>query len=158
MFKYLWIAVLVFVLDQATKFAAVKYLIRHAEVKVTPFLNLTLVFNSGAAFGFLSDAGGWQNMLFIVIAFIAVVVILFMVRRLGVNDTQVAVGLMLILGGAAGNLLDRLINGYVTDFIDIYYGSWHWPTFNLADSAITVGAVLLILDALGVGFRKRLQE
>ena len=158
MFKYLWIAALVFVLDQVTKFAAAKYLIRHAEVKVAPFLNLTLVFNSGAAFGFLNDASGWQNMLFVIIALIAVVVILFMVRRLGVNDTQVAVGLMLILGGAAGNLLDRLMNGYVIDFIDIYYGSWHWPTFNLADSAITVGAVLLVLDALGVGFRKRLQK
>jgi len=158
MFKYLWIAVLVFVLDQATKFAAVKYLIHHAEVKVTPFLNLTLVFNTGAAFGFLSDASGWQNMLFVIIALIAVVVILLMVRRLGVNDTQVAVGLMLILGGAAGNLLDRLMNGYVIDFIDMYYGSWHWPAFNIADSAITVGAILLVLDALGLGFRKRLQQ
>ena len=151
MWRYLWISLIVFVLDQATKLAAVKYLTRHAEVNLAPFLNLTLVYNTGAAFGFLNDAAGWQNIFFIIVALVAGVVILFMLRRLNPHDTVMAVGLTLILGGAAGNLADRLIHGYVIDFIDIFYGSWHWPAFNVADSAITVGAVLLVLDALGFG-------
>jgi len=155
MFKFLWIAVIVFILDQASKYAAVKYLLGKAEVKITSFFNFVLVYNSGAAFGFLSEASGWQNMLFIGIALVAVVVILAIVRRMGVNDTQVIIGLMLILGGAAGNLIDRLIHGYVIDYIDLYYRSWHWPAFNIADAAISLGAVLLVLDALGLGFRKK---
>jgi signal peptidase II len=155
MFKYLWIALLVFILDQAGKYVAVKHLLGKAEIKVTSFFNLVLVYNSGAAFGFLSDASGWQNMLFIGVALVAVVAILLIARRLGVNETQVIIGLMLILGGAAGNLLDRVLHGYVIDFIDLYYQSWHWPAFNVADSAITVGAVLLVLDALGLGIRQK---
>ncbi|OGI50796.1 MAG: signal peptidase II [Candidatus Muproteobacteria bacterium RIFCSPHIGHO2_02_FULL_65_16] len=151
MWRYLWISPIVFVLDQASKLAAVKYLTRHAEVNLAPFLNLTLVYNTGAAFGFLNDAAGWQNIFFIIVALVAGVVILFMLRRLNPHDAMMAVGLTLILGGAAGNLADRLIHGYVIDFIDVYYGSWHWPAFNIADTAITVGAVLLVLDALGFG-------
>lgn len=151
MWRYLWISLIVFVLDQASKLAAVKYLTRHAEVNLAPFLNLTLVYNTGAAFGFLNDAAGWQNIFFIAVALVAGVVILFMLRRLNPHDAMMAVGLTLILGGAAGNLADRLIHGYVIDFIDIFYSSWHWPAFNIADSAITIGAVLLVLDALGFG-------
>jgi signal peptidase II len=83
------------------------------------------------------------------------VIILFMIRRLGTNDTQVAVALMLVLGGAVGNVIDRVRFGYVVDFIDVYYRAWHWPTFNIADSAITIGAVLLVLDALGITWRRR---
>lgn len=155
MFKYLWIAVVVFSLDQVTKLAAVKYLTRIPEIELTSFFNLTLVYNAGAAFGFLSDAGGWQKIFFIVIALVACVVILAMMRGLGVNDKQVATGLVLILGGALGNVVDRVRYGYVVDFIDVHYSDHHWPAFNVADSAITVGAILLILDALGLGFRKR---
>jgi len=155
MFRYLWIALIVSALDQLSKYIAVAYLFGRAEVPVTPFFNWVLVYNTGAAFGFLSNASGWQNMFFIGVALAAVVVILLIVRRLGVNDVQVAVGLMLILGGAAGNVTDRVLHGYVIDFIDIFYRSWHWPAFNIADSAITVGAVLLVLDALGVGVRKK---
>ena len=154
MFKLIWIALAVFVSDQASKFAAVHYLTRET-IEVAPFLNLALAYNSGAAFGFLHDAGGWQNMFFVVVAIIVSFIIINMFRRLGANDVQVAVALMLILGGAAGNVLDRLRIGHVVDFIDVYYGSWHWPTFNIADSAITIGAILLILDAFGFGFRKR---
>ncbi len=154
MYKFYWIAILVIVLDQISKLAAVKYLIRH-PIEVTPFLNFSLVFNTGAAFGFLSDASGWQNLLFVIIAIIVSFVIIAMVRRLGANDAQVLVGLMLILGGAIGNLIDRVRLGYVIDFIDVYYQSWHWPAFNIADSAITIGAVLLVLDAIGLGFSKR---
>lgn len=149
------ISMAVVVLDQATKWLALKYLLGHAAVAVAPFLNLVLVFNRGAAFGFLNDAGDWQNMLFAVVALIACIIILNLLRRLEWRNTKVAVGLSLILGGAIGNVIDRLIYGYVIDFIDVYYHAWHWPAFNVADSAITIGAVLLILDVAGIGLRKR---
>jgi signal peptidase II len=154
MWRYLWIAAVVFVSDQLTKYAATDYLLRHGEVKLGFFLNLTLVHNTGAAFGFLSNASGWQNILFIGIASAACLVILWMIRRLEAKDFLLAVGLLLILGGAAGNLVDRLVYGYVIDFIDVYYRTWHWPAFNVADSAITIGAVMLVLDALRSESRK----
>ena len=154
MFKLSWIAVLVFVLDQVSKWAAVQHLTRQS-MELTPFLNLALTYNSGAAFGFLHDASGWQNLFFVGVAIVVSIVILGMLWRLGANDVQVAVALMLVLGGAAGNVVDRLRLTYVVDFIDVYYRTWHWPTFNVADSAITLGAILLILDAMGLGFRKR---
>jgi signal peptidase II len=154
MFRLLWIPVVVGVADQVTKYLALQHL-RNAEIPLAPFLKFSLAFNTGAAFSFLSDAGGWQNLFFVAVAFVVSIVILFMVRRLGASDTQVAVGLMLVLGGAAGNVIDRLRFGYVVDFIDVYYRSWHWPTFNVADSAITIGAVLLVMDALGLTFRRR---
>lgn len=154
MAKFWLIAIVVIVLDQVSKLAAVKYLIRH-PIELTSFLNLALVFNQGAAFGLLSNASGWQNMLFVIIAIVVSLFIVTMVRRLGANDVQVLVGLMLILGGAVGNVIDRLRHGYVVDFIDVHYDHWHWPAFNMADSAITMGAILLVLDAIGLGWRKR---
>jgi signal peptidase II len=155
MWRYLWIAVAIVVFDQLTKFAATDYLTQHGEIHLAPFLNLVLVHNTGAAFGFLSSAGGWQNVFFIIVALAASAFILWMSWRLSANDKLLAVALMLVLGGALGNLLDRLIHGYVIDFIDVYYGAWHWPAFNVADSAITIGAVLLVIDALNPGSRHR---
>jgi signal peptidase II len=155
MWRLLWIAVAVFVADQLTKFAAANYLTQHGNVKLTSFLNFALVYNSGAAFGFLSSASGWQNIFFIVVTLIAGVVILWIFRRLNPKDKLLASGLMLILGGALGNLADRLIHGYVVDFVDVYYGAWHWPAFNIADSSITVGAVLLVMDAFGLSQRRK---
>ncbi len=149
MWRLLWIAAAVFVSDQATKYLAEDYLTRHGDVQLTSFLNFALVHNTGAAFGFLSSASGWQNIFFIVVASVACIVILWMSWRLKADDLVLGAGLMLVLGGAAGNLTDRLAHGYVIDFVDVYYGAWHWPAFNVADSAITVGAVLLALDALG---------
>ena len=154
MFRFLWITVAVVIADQVTKYFALKHLMR-SEIAIAPFLNFALAFNTGAAFSFLSDAGGWQNLFFVGVAAVVSIIILFMVRRLGANDIQVAVALMLVLGGAAGNVIDRVRYGYVVDFIDVYYRSWHWPTFNVADSAITIGAILLIMDALGITFRRR---
>lgn len=151
----LGIAAVVIALDQLTKWVALTNLMRHAEIAVAPFLNFTLVYNRGAAFGFLNDAAGWQNLFFIGVALVACVVIIFLLYRLEPVQGMVALGLTLILGGAVGNLIDRVLHGHVVDFIDVYYGSWHWPAFNIADSAITIGAVLLILDAFGVGFKKR---
>lgn len=152
--KFLWIAIVVLILDQMTKFIAADYLASHGEMKLTAFLSFTLVHNTGAAFGILSSAGGWQNIFFIVIASIACVVISWMLWRLDVKNIPLALGLTLILAGAAGNLIDRLVHGYVIDFVDVYYQSWHWPAFNIADSAITLGAFLLIVDA----FSSRLQK
>jgi signal peptidase II len=154
MWRLLWIAVAVFVSDQLTKFAAADYLTRHGDVSLTSFLNFALVHNTGAAFGFLGSASGWQNIFFIVVASVACIVILWMTWRLAANDLVLGAGLMLVLGGAAGNLTDRLLHGYVIDFVDVHYRAWHWPAFNVADSAITVGAVLLIIDAFGLSQRK----
>ena len=154
MFRFLWITLAIVIADQVTKYFALKHLLR-SEIAIAPFLNFALAFNTGAAFSFLSDAGGWQNLFFVGVAAVVSVVILFMIRRLGANDLQVAVALMLVLGGAVGNVIDRVRYGYVVDFIDVYYQSWHWPTFNIADSAITIGAILLIMDALGITIRRR---
>ena len=153
MFRWLWVAVAVLLLDQATKLIALAKLALHESVALAPFLNLTLVYNKGAAFGFLSSASGWQNLFFIGVALAACAVILYLVRRLADNDRLLAIALMLVLGGAIGNLLDRLLYGHVVDFVDVYYRGWHWPAFNVADSAITIGAVLIALDALGIGKR-----
>ena len=149
MFRWMWIPVLVVLADQATKLLAMEHL-RHGSIPLTPFLNLALAFNTGAAFSFLADAGGWQNLFFVGVAIVVSFVILIMVRRLGASETQVAVALMLVLGGAIGNVIDRVRLGYVIDFIDVYYRAWHFPTFNVADSAITIGAILLVMDAFGI--------
>lgn len=154
MWRYLWIAVTVTVLDQLTKYVASDYLVRHGELALVPFLDLALVHNTGAAFGIFSQASGWQNVFFIVVALIACIAILWMVWRLERKDLLLISGLMLILGGAAGNLIDRFVHGYVIDFIDVYYHTWHWPAFNIADSAITIGAVILAIDALNFGARR----
>lgn len=155
MWRFLWIAVVVFISDQLTKSAAANYLLRHGGVKLAPFFSLTLIHNTGAAFGILSGASGWQNFFFIFITLAACVVILWVIWRLDAKDILLATALMLVLGGAMGNLFDRLIHGYVVDFIDVYYHGWHWPAFNIADSAITAGAVVLAMDALGVGHRNK---
>lgn len=150
MWRPLWIAVAVVMADQLSKAGALGYLTYHVPVPLLPFLNLTLVYNTGAAFGFLSNASGWQNLFFVAVAAVAVAVVLSMLRKLKPKDRQLAVALVLVLGGALGNLIDRLVHGYVVDFIDFYIGSWHFWTFNVADSAITIGAIVLLLDSLGI--------
>jgi signal peptidase II len=146
--KWLWLSGAVLILDQCSKLIADALLVLHQPVALLPFLNLRLAYNSGAAFSFLHDAAGWQRWFFIALALIVMSVLVLWLRRLAANQTGTALALSLILGGAAGNLIDRVVYGHVVDFIDFYYRSWHWPTFNVADSAITAGAVLLILDAL----------
>jgi len=122
-------------------------------VVLLPFLALRKAYNYGAAFSFLGDASGWQRWFFIILALVVIAVLIAWLNRLPAEDLRARVALVLILGGAAGNVIDRLVYGYVIDFIDVFYGSWHWPTFNIADSAISVGAALLLLDAL-LGHRK----
>ncbi len=149
MLRWFWLTVAVLLLDQATKQLALAQLVLHESVELLPSLNLTLVYNKGAAFGFLSSASGWQNAFFIVVALIACGVILYLLRQS--RERIFSVALMLVLGGAIGNLVDRILYGYVIDFIDVYYQSWHWPAFNIADSAITIGAILIALDAIRAG-------
>ncbi len=151
MLHWLWLSVAVIALDQLTKWLAVKFLFGQPPVViVSGFFDLTLVYNTGAAFGFLRDAGGWQNAFFIGVAAIVSVLLISMLRRLNTHEVQSAVAFALILGGAIGNVIDRVHRGYVVDFIHWFYRDWHWPAFNIADSAITIGAVLLVLDVLGI--------
>lgn len=110
--------------------------------------NLTLLYNKGAAFSFLANAGGWQRWFFLILTTAVSIFIYFWLRKLKPHQRLQYTALALILGGAIGNLIDRAIYGYVIDFIDVYYGSYHWPAFNIADSAITIGAFLLIYDTI----------
>ena len=133
--------------DQATKALVQASLAPGERIQVIPFADLVLVFNAGAAFSFLAGAGGWQRGFFIVIAFAAIALIgWLLVRHAG--ERLFCAGLALILGGAIGNLWDRIVLGHVVDFVLLHAGGWHFPAFNVADSAITVGAALLILDGL----------
>jgi signal peptidase II len=148
---WLLVALVVAVLDQTTKAVVQAQLEPGARVYVAPFLDLVLVFNTGAAFSFLAGAGGWQRGLFIAIAVGAAALIVHLLRR-HPDDWLFCAGLALILGGALGNLWDRVALGHVVDFVLAHAYGYHWPAFNVADSAITVGAGLLIWDGL---FAKR---
>jgi len=139
------------VLDQATKLLALETLIEHRPVPVLSFLNFTLTHNPGAAFSLLSDAGGWQRWLFVALTLGVGVLIIAWLRSLPRGSGWSACGLALILGGALGNLCDRLARGAVVDFVDLHYAGWHWPAFNVADSGITVGAAMLLLALLREG-------
>jgi signal peptidase II len=147
MLKWLWITAVVLILDQLSKHLASDLLTLHQPVALVPLLNLTLAHNTGAAFSFLNQASGWQRWFFIALALIVSVVILWWMRGLPQQAVRTAIPLALILGGALGNVWDRIQLGYVVDFIDVYYAHWHWPAFNVADSAISVGTMLLIVDA-----------
>lgn len=142
------LSVLVIILDQWTKALADSSLQYGVPETVLPVFNLTLQYNYGAAFSFLSDAGGWQRWLFTAIAAVVSVVLMVWLYRLQPQQRLLAAALAMILGGAIGNLYDRVVLGYVIDFISVHYAGWYFPAFNLADSAITLGAGLLILDML----------
>ena len=145
--KWLGLAALVLALDQLTKYAVTRSFALYEMLEVTPFLNLVLVYNRGAAFSLLSEASGWQRELFIAIAICASVWIAWLLRKYSAQ-TLFCLALSLILGGALGNVIDRLIWGAVVDFVDVHALGYHWPAFNVADSAISSGAALLIWDAL----------
>ena len=148
MFRWLIVSIVIIVLDQVTKFYAVQSLVLHESKYIYDGFNLTLMYNSGAAFSFLSDAGGWQRWFFIGISsFISIVIVIWMYNSLA-KGRWLLFALAFILGGALGNLWDRLTLGYVVDFIEVYYKDLYWPAFNVADSAITIGAIMLVLDVL----------
>ena len=148
MLRWLGLSGAVIALDQATKLAAERLLTLYAPVEVIPSFNLTLMYNQGAAFSFLAGAGGWQRWFFVLLAAGVSAVLVLWLKRLSPQERWTAAGLAMILGGALGNLIDRLWHGHVIDFIDVYYGRYHWPAFNIADSAITVGAAILIVHGL----------
>jgi signal peptidase II len=144
---WLLMAAVVAVLDQTTKAVVQANLQPGARIGVLPFADLVLVFNTGAAFSFLAGAGGWQRAFFIAIALGAAILILHLLRR-HPEERVFCAGLALILGGALGNLWDRITLGHVVDFVLLHAYGYHWPAFNVADSAITVGAGLLIWDGV----------
>lgn len=148
MIKWFGFAGLVIALDQLSKLWIESSLRLYQAIDLLPFFRITHVRNQGAAFSFLSDAEGWQRWLFVTISLVASVVLTIWLLKLPKNAIWQAASIALILGGAIGNLIDRLAYGYVIDFLLVYYESWYWPVFNLADSAITVGAVMLFIDSI----------
>ncbi|MHB8473208.1 MAG: signal peptidase II [Gammaproteobacteria bacterium] len=151
---WLWLSALVIGLDQFSKYLAETHLSFQDPQPLLPSLNLTLMYNTGAAFSFLSDAGGWQRWLFTGLAIAVSAALVLWLKRLPATQRAVAIALAAILGGALGNVIDRIRLGHVIDFIDVYYRGWHWPAFNIADSAITLGVTILIVDAV-FGARRR---
>jgi len=150
MLKWLWLSLLAIILDQVSKLAIAGSMQLYQSIQIMPFFNLTYVHNTGAAFSFLSEAGGWQRWFFAGLALLISVVIAVWLARLKQHETLLAVALSLVLGGAIGNLIDRLAYGYVIDFLDVYYQTWHWPAFNIADSAITLGVILMLVESFGL--------
>ena len=145
--KWLGIALAVIVFDHLTKFWVSSALDYQEAIPVLPFFSLVLVHNTGAAFSFLADAGGWQRWFFVAVGVVATVVITRLLKR-HAHEPRMAFALALVLGGALGNVIDRVVLGHVVDFLYFHYKSFAWPAFNVADSAITVGAALLIWDSL----------
>lgn len=144
---WLVIAAIVVLLDQATKILISQTFSYGDSYPVTSFFNLVLVYNKGAAFSFLASQGGWQRYFFTAVSLIASIVILYLLKKHG-DKPLFSWALALILGGAVGNLIDRVAYGHVIDFLDFHAGGWHWPAFNVADCAIFIGAALFIIDEL----------
>ena len=147
MFKWLMLSFLIVILDQVTKYYASQELILYQPIHVFSGFNLTLMHNTGAAFSFLSQAGGWQRWFFIGLTSIISIAIVIWMHGLPATKRWLLIALAFVLGGALGNLWDRINLGYVVDFIEVYYDDMFWPAFNIADSAITIGAIMLIIDA-----------
>ncbi|MFJ9451294.1 MULTISPECIES: signal peptidase II [unclassified Herbaspirillum] len=144
---WLGISLIVLLLDQLSKITILK-LFHYGESRpITGFFNLVLVYNKGAAFSFLAAESGWQRHLFTAIGIAAAIYIIYLLRK-HAGQRMFCWALALILGGAVGNVIDRILYGHVIDFLDVFIGNWHWPAFNIADSAICVGAVLFVLDEL----------
>ncbi|MBC7192217.1 signal peptidase II [Marinobacter sp.] len=144
--RWLWLSVLVIALDLGTKALATAMLTYAEPVAVMPMFNLTLLHNTGAAFSFLAGADGWQRWFFVALAVVVSVVLVIWLKGLKREETWTAIAIALILGGAIGNVYDRVVHGYVVDFLHVYWQNWHFPAFNLADTAITIGAGMMILD------------
>jgi len=146
MHRWLWLSLVIVALDQVSKQLVEASLMVYETIPILPYFNLTLAYNEGAAFSFLSDQGGWQRWFFTLVAAVVVIVLGVWLSRLK-HERLLAVSLSLVIGGALGNLLDRLFIGHVIDFLDFFYQSYHWPAFNVADMAITLGVVLMFVDA-----------
>ena len=147
MWRWLWLSALVIALDQLTKQWIEGSFVMYETYPVTGFFNLTLVYNTGAAFSFLSDAGGWQRWFFMALAFGISSYLVYWLMQLKKSQVVLPLAIALLIGGAIGNAIDRAIHGHVVDFLDFYIQNWHWPAFNLADSAITLGVILFLWDS-----------
>lgn len=151
--RWLWLAIVIFLAD-----IGIKYVVMNNmgygwanRIEILPFFNLLYVHNYGAAFSFLSDQAGWQRWLFTGIAFVATGLLTYWMSKLPAKEKWNNIAYAMIIGGAVGNVFDRVIHGFVVDYLDFYWGNYHWPAFNLADMAICLGAAMIILD----GFRKK---
>jgi signal peptidase II len=144
--RFLWLSLLVLVVDQYTKALVLKNIELYQAIQISPFFNLTHVYNYGAAFSFLHDAGGWQRWFFTIVALAVSALVLWWLKQITKEQIILPLAFSLIIGGAIGNAYDRLVYGYVVDFLVLYYQDWYWPAFNVADTAICIGAVLMIVD------------
>ena len=148
-FTWMVVSLIIVVVDQLTKLAIIEWIPLYDRVPLNSFINLTHQKNTGAAFSFIADAGGWQRWFFVVLASgVSVVIAIWIWRIRNAGQAVLSAGLALVLGGAVGNLIDRILLGHVTDFFQVWFGSWAFPSFNVADAGISVGAALLIIDAL----------
>ncbi len=145
MLPWLWLSAVIVILDLLTKYMASTSLTYASPVPVLPFFNFTLLHNTGAAFSFLAGASGWQRWFFAILAFVVSIALIRWLSTLR-NDRWLAAAIALVLGGALGNLYDRVTLGYVVDFLHFYWGDYHFPAFNIADTAISIGAGMMILD------------
>lgn len=148
MLRWLWLSGLVVVLDLGTKRLAESHLPYGEPQHILPVFNLTLLHNTGAAFSFLAGASGWQRWFFVALAIVISIVLIRWLTKLPRQDRWLPAGIALVLGGALGNLHDRIVQGYVVDFLHFHWHQYSFPAFNLADSAITVGAIMLAVDLL----------
>lgn len=144
--NWLWLSAFIFVMDQLVKWLVVQEFSLYEQMPLLPFFSLTLAYNTGAAFSFLGNASGWQRWFLSAIAIVVSAMLVGWLKQLRKNETWLACSLSLVLGGALGNLYDRVLHGQVTDFLLFYYKNWYFPAFNIADVAITIGAAMLILD------------
>jgi signal peptidase II len=145
---WIWIAIIVLLVDRTTKLLAFHFLTMYVPQAILPFFNLTLAYNKGAAFSLLSSASGWQMWLFSGLAVLISVAIVVWLKQLACQQRWLSIALSFILGGALGNLWDRVSNGYVIDFVEVHTVNWYFPAFNIADAMICIGAFMLILDTL----------
>jgi len=145
---WIWLSLLIIVLDQASKYWIIENFALYDSIAINAYFNIVHVHNTGAAFSFLANAGGWQRWFFFILSIIVSMVLMRWLWTLPPKQKLLAFALAMILGGALGNAWDRLAYGYVIDFLDVYYHSAHWPAFNVADSAISIGAFCLLWDAL----------
>lgn len=148
--RWLWLALLIFVADIGIKLIVMGNMEYGWEnrIEVLPFFNLLYVHNYGAAFSFLSDQAGWQRWLFTAIAFVIAVMLACWMKKQPAQEKWNNIAYALIIGGAVGNVFDRIVHGFVVDYLDLFWGNYHWPAFNLADSAICIGAVMIVLDSV----------
>lgn len=148
---WLWLSAAVVALDQLTKFMIVQRLDVFQRIDLFAMLSITRLHNTGAAFSFLSDAGGWQRWFFVVLGVVISLLVIVWLRRIPARRGWLGAALALVVGGAVGNIIDRLMHGYVVDFVSVHYKGWFFPAFNVADSSITVGAVILLIESLIAG-------